>query len=337
MTERNPNAQFGYPTKVDVLEFLRTVLGNVILLLLFVGAEHLFFGAGFYSSLIQHPFWIVVLIAAVHDGLFVGILVAIAATVLMDWPARPAEADITAHYIQVAILPLQWLLATLCIGLFRQAELRQARVAAAEMARLRQVNEVLASDITKIEAEMNRTQLASLLRDSPDDMDDNLVSRILALQAAGPSDLARTFGSVAELCTSLPVCVLIRNIEGEFDPLVADHPSISPYREPRLTSELVLKLRTMPQIIIPRTALLKGGAAYKFTVLVGVRSPNHRTLYGAVALLAVDKKAAEDAVGSARFLASQLVPVLARTRAPTIAVASDDGSRHSRVRKLFGG
>lgn len=337
MTESNLNAQFGYPTEADVWEFLRTVLGNVILLLILVGAEHLFFGAGFYASLMQHPFWIVILIAAVHDGLFVGVLVAISATVLMDWPARPAEADITAHYIQVAILPLQWLLAALCIGLFRQAELRRARASGAEMARLRQVNEVLASDITKIEAEMNRTQLTSLLREGPNDTGDSLVSRILELQAAGPANLMQAFCSVAELCTSLPVSVLVRNIEGDFDLLGDDQPAISAYCEPPLTSELVLKLRTMSEIILPRTALLKGRPDCKFTVLVGVRSPNHRTLYGAVALLAVDRKAADEAVSSARFLASQLVPVLARIRSPTIVVATDDVSQDNRVRKLFGG
>ena len=337
MTDTNLITKAGYPTKANVWEFLRAVLGDVILLLLMVGAEHLFFDRGFFASLIQHPFWIIVLIAAVHDGLFVGVAVAIAATVLMDWPARPAEADITAHYIQVAILPLQWIAAALCIGLFRQAELRRAMVAEAEMARLRQVNDVLATDITNIEAEVTRIQLATLLRDGPQSRDDELVSRIRTLQGADRSTLAQLFGAVADLCTPLPATILLKNATGEFEPLDVPHANSLPYAEPPLTSEHVMKLRTMSEVIIPRTASVDGRPEYQFTVLVGVTSPDHRTLYGAVALLAIDRSSADNAVGSARFLASQLAPVLARTRVKTGAISTDHNLRDTRVRKMLRG
>ena len=68
MTDTNIISRAGYPTKANVWEFLRAVLGDVFLLLLMVGAEHLFFGRGFFASLIQHPFWIIVLIAAVGNA-----------------------------------------------------------------------------------------------------------------------------------------------------------------------------------------------------------------------------------------------------------------------------
>lgn len=337
MTDTNIISRAGYPTKANVWEFLRAVVGDVFLLLLMVGAEHLFFDRGFFASLIQHPFWIIVLIAAVHDGLFVGVTVAIAATVLMDWPARPAEADITAHYIQVAVLPLQWIAAALCIGLFRQAELRRAMVAEAEMARLRQVNDVLATDITNIEAEVTRIQLATLLRDGPQSRDDELVSRIRTLQGADRSTVAQLFGAVADLCTTLPVTILLKNVAGDFEPLDVPHASAVPYAEPPLTSEQVMKLRTMSDVIIPRPAALDGRSEYQFTVLVGVTSPDHRILYGAVVLLAIDHTSAETAVSTARFLASQLAPVFARTQTPPTAIPADHGSHDTRVRKLLRG
>lgn len=333
MIETSPVHQAGYPTRADIWEFLRAVLGNFMLLLLLVGAERLFFEGGFYSSLIQHPFWIIVLIAAVHDGLFVGVLIAVASIFLMDWPTRPAEVDITAHYIQVAILPLQWLLAALCIGLFRQAELRRAMAAAAEMARLQRVNEVLAADIMNIEAQMTRTQLETLLRDETLDRDDELVGRILALQGADLLNLAPLFGAVAELCTSLPASVLMKNTEGEFELLDADQAGNRPYGEPPFNTEQMQSLRMMSEVVMHRTAPFDRQPEYQFMVVVGVTSPDRRTLHGAVELLAADSKSADQAVSSARFLAIQLVPVLARLRMPTIAVSADTGLQGDRVQK----
>ena len=314
-------------------EFFRAVVGNFLLLLLVVGAERLFFEQGYYSSLIQHPFWIIVLIAAVHDGLFVGVLIAVASMVLMDWPTRPAEVDITAHYIQVAVLPLQWLLAALCIGLYRQAELRTARAAAAEMARLQHVNEVLAADIIDAEAQISRTQLESLSRDETLDCDGELVGRILALQGADFSNLAHHFDLVAELCTSLPARILMRNTEGAFEFLDAEHTDIKAYEEPHFDKEQMQSLRTTPLVVALHAASFDQLPDYQFKVVVGVTSPGRRTLHGAVELLAKDNISAERAVNSARFLAIQLAPVLARIRMPTLAVPANTSLPDDRVRR----
>ncbi len=322
MIESPPAQHVGSQTKVDVRDFLRAVLGNFILLLLLVSAENLFFETGFYSSLIQHPFWIIVLIAAVHDGLFVGVLIAVAATFLMDWPTRPAEVDITAHYIQVAILPLQWLLAALCIGLFRQAELRRARAATAEMARLRLVNDVLAVDLMKIEAEMANTQLETLLNDQSLDASDDLFSRISALQEADILNIAPLFSAVAELCTALPVSILVKNTKGTFERLGVDHTGDRRYDEPRFNTEQMRLLRTMPQIVVPRTVPFESPPDHRVKVVVGVTSPDRRALHGAVEILVVDSHSADDATIIAQFLAIQLFPVLARIRMPTIAAGN---------------
>lgn len=335
MNDTDAVAQPVQPTKADLWEFLRAVLGNSILLLLLVGAEHLFLGSGFYSSLIQHPFWIIVLIAAVHDGLFVGVMTAVAATLLMDWPPRPAEADITAHYIQVAILPLQWLFAALCIGMFRQMELRRAIAAAAEGERLQQVNEVLAADLQNLEAQMTAAQLKILMREGTRDRQDKLVSRVLALQEADLSNLGPLFSAVAELCTPLPAIVLFKNGEGGLEPLDAEQASNHFYASTPLDIEQLQKLRTMQEILIHRTTLFEQQPEY--VLLVGITSPDRRTLHGAVALLANDSKSAEHAGDSAKFLASQLVSVLARIRVPAIVASAEAASRDVRVRQLSHG
>ena len=333
MNDTQSGHQTGTASNADIWEFLRALLGNIILLLLLVGAERLFFQQGFYASLVQHPFWIIVLIAAVHDGLFVGVLIAVASTFLMDWPTRPAEVDITAHYIQVAILPLQWVLAALCIGLFRQAELRRAKAAVAEMARLQRVNEVLAADITTIEAQVTQTQLETLLQDEKPDLEEDLFSRILALQGTDAFNLALLFADVAELCTSLPASVLIKNTEGEFERLTASQANDHLGEKPRFNREQMQTLRAKAEIVAQRTAPFDRHPDFPFRVVVGVTSPDRRTLHGAVELLAPNLLAAQLAVNSARFLAIQLIPVLARLRMPAIAVPSDNALQDDRLRK----
>jgi hypothetical protein len=54
-------------------------------------------------------------------------------------------------------------------------------------------------------------------------------------------------------------------------------------------------------------------------------------------LLANDSKAAEEAVAVARFLATQLFPVLAHLRAPKIATWGENRTHEKRIRRLFHG
>ena len=337
MIDTSSDHQAGTPSGADVWEFIRAVIGNVILLLVLVGVERLFFDQGFYATLIQHPFWIVVLIAAVHDGLFVGVLIAVASTALMDWPSRPAEVDITAHYIQVAILPLQWVLAALCIGLFRQAELRKAMLASTEMKRLQRVNEVLAADIMTIEAQIAHMQLETLSRDETQDGDTTLVGKILALQGADMLNLVSLFGEVADLCTPFPARVLLKTVDGEFSLLDADQPGIHVAGITHFTTEQMQSLRMMSEVISPRAAPFDQYPECKFSVVVGITSPARRTLHGAVEMLVPDSKSTDQAASAAQFLAIQLAPVLARLRMPTIAVAAETSLTDDRVRKLSHG
>ncbi|UMA64587.1 hypothetical protein LVO79_16530 [Roseivivax marinus] len=69
-------------------DLMRGVVGAVVLLLLLAAAERFLFAPGFYDTLTLHPFWIVILIAALQHGTAVGCAAVAMATVLMGWPDR---------------------------------------------------------------------------------------------------------------------------------------------------------------------------------------------------------------------------------------------------------
>ncbi|WP_168217644.1 hypothetical protein, partial [Paracoccus liaowanqingii] len=141
--------------------FLRGFVGSAVLLLAIDLSERLLFGEGYFSSLSWHPFWIVILLAAVQHGLFVGLSVVGLATLLMDWPTRPVGVDITEHYGDIATVPAQWLVIALLIGLYRQQQLARERRIILERDRLREVNLVLAGEIHRLDAFVARAELAA--------------------------------------------------------------------------------------------------------------------------------------------------------------------------------
>jgi hypothetical protein len=304
--------------RTSVGGFFRALLGNMLLLLVLVAVERIFFGPGTYSSLIQHPFWIVVLVAAVLDGLYVGVLIAAAATLLMDWPARPGDADITTHYIQIAILPLQWLLAALCIGLFRDAELKRDRATRLEMLRLRHASDVLAADISNLEAQIAHEQLQKLSTDTTSGSKDKLIKHVLELQGSSPDELHSAFGSLARLTTSLPAYLFTLNKEGALE-LDARCPEPSGHLDPKFETDLLHAIRNSAVAILERAETEETGSTSSFTVVVGITSPDRRLVHGAVALFAENRAIANESVDAAKFLASVLGPVLTRFRAPRIA------------------
>lgn len=144
--------------------FLRGFVGSAVLLLAMDLSETLLFGAGYFSGLTYHPFWIVILLATVQHGLFVGLSITGLATMMMDWPSRPVGVDITEHYGHVATVPLQWLVVALLIGLYRQSQLSRERALARDHDRLREVNLVLAAEIHRLDAFVARAELAAATR-----------------------------------------------------------------------------------------------------------------------------------------------------------------------------
>ena len=144
--------------------FLRDLVGVVVLLLLVRAAEPLFFGPGYYATLSAHPYWIVVILAATQGGILTGIVGAAVATMLMDWPPRPVGVDITAHYVALAVVPVQWLLAAVIIGAFREGHMRREDALAADNALLVEMAEDLAAEIERLDAEIDALELDAATR-----------------------------------------------------------------------------------------------------------------------------------------------------------------------------
>lgn len=144
--------------------FLRGFVGSAVLVLAIDLSEGLLFGDGYFAGLTWHPFWIVILLATVQHGLFVGLPIVGLATMMMDWPTRPVGVDITEHYGLIATVPAQWLAIALLIGVYRQQQLTRERAIARECARLREVNLVLAGEIHRLDAFVARTELAAATR-----------------------------------------------------------------------------------------------------------------------------------------------------------------------------
>ncbi|TNC74978.1 hypothetical protein [Rubellimicrobium roseum] len=154
-----PQLSEALPPPAGGAPVLRDLLGAVTLLLVARAAEPLFFGQGFYATLAIHPFWLVVILASVQGGFFVGVATAAAAAMSMDWPPRPVGVDIAAHYVELAVVPVQWLLAAIVIGGFRQGQIRDEAALSAENVRLRQMNEDLAAEVQRMDATVAALEL----------------------------------------------------------------------------------------------------------------------------------------------------------------------------------
>lgn len=145
--------------------FLRSLLGAGVLLLVLRAVEPLFFGEDYYLTLSAHPFWIVILLAAVQNGFFVGVATAALASMLMDWPPRPVGVDITAHYLDLAVVPVQWLLAAIVIGGFRQGQIRKEQRLRRKNAWLEAANDSFSREIGRMDGLIDRLERAAAARD----------------------------------------------------------------------------------------------------------------------------------------------------------------------------
>lgn len=214
MTHRDDVALSPAAPRPGTSQFLRGFIGSAILLVAINAAEPLFFGEGYFASLTYHPFWIVILLAAVQHGLFVGLSVVGLATMMMDWPSRPVGMDITEHYVDIAIAPAQWLIAALLIGLYRQQQLREQRAIVRENDRLRDINRTLAAEIHRLDAFVARAELAAATQSLPpaaDGTDDRLAA-LDRLAGADADGRAPAFVAAARAC--LPGSVAWLRLDG---------------------------------------------------------------------------------------------------------------------------
>lgn len=187
---------------------IRSVFGSFVLLAAIRLAEPLLFQPGYYADLSVHPFWIVVVLVAMQEGLFAGVAAAGMASLLMQWPARPLDMDITAHYATVAIVPIQWILSAVLLGAYRQVQIASEDRVTRENADLRAANEVMAEEIERLDAALSRLELrAATRRDGQPNAERGLGARGPAGVAArrsgaayapwkDPSDRLTVFGPV---------------------------------------------------------------------------------------------------------------------------------------------
>lgn len=201
-------------------QFLRGFVGSAVLLVAINASEPLFFGEGYFAELAYHPFWIVILLAAVQHGLFVGLSVVGLATMMMDWPSRPVGMDITEHYVDIATAPAQWLIAALLIGLYRQHQIRQERALGRENARLRDVNRTLAEEIRRLDAFVAWAELAAATRAAQpgEDKPDNRLAMLDRLAAADAEQRQQAFIDAARACVPGSVAWLKPDAAGMLAP-----------------------------------------------------------------------------------------------------------------------
>jgi hypothetical protein len=258
------------------------IVESFVLLLALKAIEALFFGPGYFASLGQHPFWIVVLLAAIQHGLFTGVITAGLAGLMMDWPPRPVDVDITAHYLEVAILPLQWLTAALCIGLFRQTQIREQRRLNQENAKLEGMNKALASEIARLDETIGRFELEAVTR-SQEGAD--AFGSLGALHDASPEELMARFDEAAADCLALSTRLLLPLEDQSFADRSGQEPlpgldSILHFRDPLITCAYC----STGAVLYSREA--DEGEPRRRFVVAGIRLDGSRELVAIVAVAA---------------------------------------------------
>jgi hypothetical protein len=219
------------PSRAESGSFLRGFVGSAVLLMAINASERLFFGEGYFSTLAYHPFWIVILLAAVQHGLFVGLSTVALATMMMDWPSRPVGIDITEHYVDIATAPAQWLVVALLIGLYRQQQLARDRALDRENDRLRDINRTLAEEIHRLDAFVARAELAAATRVAPaQDADPacrlDLLKALERLSEADASERSAAFVTAAQACLPTPIVWLDLDDGRKLRPAATSHDEI---------------------------------------------------------------------------------------------------------------
>lgn len=219
----------GQTSRSGYEDALRGIIGAAVLSVLIAGAEPLLFGAGFYETLKLHPFWIVILIASLQHGPGVGIASVALATFLMGWPDRFVGEDAAVYAARVAVLPLQWLVVALIVGLYSQRKILETEGLRAEVTRLEDVSDTLAAEIERMDSLVLDLERASAAKSGatttqiiPDASETyTVLARALpdlaALAGARASELPATFEAASAALFDGPVA-LIAAAPGE-DPL----------------------------------------------------------------------------------------------------------------------
>ncbi|SEL51922.1 hypothetical protein SAMN05444413_11030 [Roseivivax marinus] len=203
-------------------DLMRGVVGAVVLLLLLAAAERFLFAPGFYDTLTLHPFWIVILIAALQHGTAVGCAAVAMATVLMGWPDRLVGEDAAVYAARAAVLPLQWLVVALIVGLYRQKQIVETETLRADAARLEGMTDSLAAEVERMDDMIVSLEREAAARPAADPAPapvptakGALLRRALpelsALAGARGDELPATFEAAARALLDGPVALVARD------------------------------------------------------------------------------------------------------------------------------
>ncbi|WP_306131293.1 hypothetical protein [Roseivivax marinus] len=203
-------------------DLMRGVVGAVVLLLLLAAAERFLFAPGFYDTLTLHPFWIVILIAALQHGTAIGCAAVAMATVLMGWPDRLVGEDAAVYAARAAVLPLQWLVVALIVGLYRQKQIVETETLRADAARLEGMTDSLAAEVERMDDMIVSLEREAAARPAADPApapvptgEGALLRRALpelsALAGARGDELPATFEAAAKALLDGPVALVARD------------------------------------------------------------------------------------------------------------------------------
>jgi hypothetical protein len=217
----------GNKDDTPIYHFIRAVFEGVALLVIMIGIETLFFGPGTYATLDVHPFWIAVLLVTLQHGLYSGVITAVLAAMMLDWPIRPPGLGITDYYLELARLPVQWITAAMLLGVYRQSQIRLDAERVREIAHLKAVNECFAEEVAKLDEELWQFEITVAVSPNVGAESVNTVPakfsaiealvRLAALRAAGPAEVGRRFAaSTAALLGDMPVRLFRCNQNGGF-------------------------------------------------------------------------------------------------------------------------
>ena len=144
--------------------FQRGLFGAVVLLLTIAGAELLFLGSGYFDSLTLHPFWVVIVIAAMQNGVAVGVATSVAAALLVGLPDRFVNEGAAVYAARAAVLPLQWFVVALIVGFYRQKELEEVNDLQADVVRLTGISNSLANEVERMDGMLEALESKAVSR-----------------------------------------------------------------------------------------------------------------------------------------------------------------------------
>lgn len=195
--------------------FQRGVLGSVVLLLIIAGAEVLFLEPGYFNSLALHPFWIVIVIAAMQNGVAVGAITSVIATLLVGLPDRLIDESATVYAARAAVLPLQWFVVALIVGFYRQKEIEEVDGLRAEVARLEGISASLADEVERMDSMVAALESeAAALTPEPgmapkEELFHRALPELAALAGSHGADLPHSFEDAADALFEGPVALVV--------------------------------------------------------------------------------------------------------------------------------